>query len=395
MQALAGHPLEAVRVLELGQIITAPLAGMMLADLGAQVIKIENPSGGDPFRSFRGGQYSAHFTAYNRNKRSITLNLQHAEGKAIALKLIAGADVLLENFRPDVMARIGLDTATLAATNPRLIHASITGFGTGGPYVERPAFDTVGMALSGMGSLFFDPDDPQVRGPTIVDNVSGMYTSYGILGALFERVRTGKGRRIEVNMLEAAIAFMPDPFANFHQLGIPQGPYSRSSASQSYALRCSDDKLIAIHLSSPDKFWQGLTRAMARPDLGRDPRFVTRMDRMQNYQTLREELAKTFPSRTRDEWVRLLAAEDVPSAPVYDLSEVEEDPQVRHLATFYPMTHPTQGPQIGIHRPVRIDGARGPTDAAAPTLGEHTAEVLKEYGYGEEEVARLRGSGVV
>ncbi len=395
MPALTGYPLEGVRVLELGQIITAPLAGMMLADLGAQVIKIENPHGGDPFRSFRGGQYSPHFTAYNRNKRSITLNLQHAEGKAIALKLVAGTDVLLENFRPDVMGRLGLDAVTLAAANPRLIHASITGFGAGGPYVERPAFDTVGMALSGMGSLFFDSDDPQVRGPTIVDNVSGMYTSYGILGALFERVRTGKGRRIEVNMLEAAIAFMPDPFANFHQLDMPQGPASRSSASQSYALRCSDGKMVAIHLSSPEKFWEGLTRAMGRPDLRSAPRFATRMDRMQHYQALREELAKTFLTRPRDEWIRLLAAEDVPSAPVYDLSEVEQDPQVRHLETFYAMTHPEQGPQIGIHRPVRIDGERGPTDAAAPTLGEHTAAVLRELGYGEEEVVRLRGSGVI
>jgi crotonobetainyl-CoA:carnitine CoA-transferase CaiB-like acyl-CoA transferase len=395
MQALTGHPLQGVRILELGQIITAPLAGMMLADLGAEVVKIENPQGGDPFRSFRGGQYSPHFTAYNRNKRSMTLNLQHAEGQAIALKLIAGVDVLLENFRPDVMARLGLDTATLTAANPRLIHASITGFGAGGPYVERPAFDTVGMALSGMGSLFFDPDDPQVRGPTIVDNVSGMYTAYGILGALFERERTGRGRRIEVNMLEAAIAFMPDPFANFHQLDIPQGPYSRSSASQSYALRCSDGKMIAIHLSSPEKFWAGLTRAMGRPQLAGDARFATRMDRMRNYQVLRDELAKTFVTRPRDEWVRLLATEDVPSAPVYDLSEVERDPQVRHLETFYAMTHPKEGPQIGIHRPVRIDGERGPTDAPAPTLGEHTEEVLREYGYGKEDVARLRGSGVV
>lgn len=387
--------LQGVRILELGQIITAPLAGMMLADFGADVLKVENPEGGDPFRAFRGGQYSAHFTAYNRNKRSITLNLRHVDGKAIAIKLIEKADVLLENFRPDVMGRLGLDWPTLSRINPRLIHASITGFGADGPYADRPAFDTVGVALSGMGSLFFDPDEPQVRGPTIVDNVSGMYASYGILGALYERERSGRGRRIEVNMLEAAMAFMPDPFANFNQSGIEQGPYSRSSSSQSYAMRCADGKLIAVHLSSPEKFWQGLVRAMAREELERDPRFVDRMHRMEHYQALRSELAEVFATRPRAQWIDRLTAEDVPFAPVNAVSEVERDPQVQHLGTFYEMAHPSKGPQKGIHRPVHIDGKRGPLRCAAPVLGEHTEIVLRELGYTDDDIGRFRAAGAV
>jgi formyl-CoA transferase len=388
-------PLDGVRVLELGQIITAPLAGMMLADLGADVLKIENPEGGDPFRAFRGGAYSPHFTAYNRNKRSMTLNLRAREGRDIALRLIERADVLLDNFRPDVLPRLGLGPAVLQRTNPRLIHASITGFGADGPYVERPAFDTVGVALSGMGSLFFDAEHPDVRGPTIVDNVSGMYAAYGILGALYERARTGAGRRVEVNMLEAAIAFMPDPFANYHQLGLPQGPYSRSSSSQSYALRCTDGKLIAVHLSSLQKFWQGLVRAIERPELETDPRFLTRMDRLANYLVLRGELAASFAKRDRADWMARLAAEDVPFAPVNDVSDVASDPQVQHLGVFHELEHPTQGRQKAIRRPVRIDREREPLCAAAPTLGEHTERVLADLGIGKEECERLRGGGVV
>lgn len=388
-------PLAGIKVVELGQMITAPLAAMLLADMGASVIKIENPENGDLFRAFRGGLYSGHFMSYNRNKRSVTLNLRHGEGKAIALKLIAAADVLLENFRPDVMARLGLDGATLAAINPRLIHASITGFGCDGPYAGRPAYDTVGTALSGMGSLFYDPEDPQVAGPTISDNVTGMTACQGILAALYERSRAGKGSRVEVNMIEAAIAFMPDPFANYYQMGMEQDPCTRSSGSQSYALRCADGKLIAFHLSSPDKFWQGLLRATGRQDLGADPRFAGRMERMKHYQALRSELAKSFAEFPLAEWVTRLTAEDVPFAPVYSIPEVEHDPQVRHLGTFYEIAHPTQGSQKGIRPPVRFGGERGAVHSAAPVLGEHTDAVLAELGLAQEEVARLRAAGAV
>ena len=179
--------LKGVRVVELSTMITAPLAGMMLADLGAEVIKVEHPEGGDPFRSFRGGHYSPHFTAYNRGKRSIKLDLRKDEGRAVLLKLIGRADILLENYRAGVMERLGLATGTLSAANPKLIHCSITGFGATGPYSERPAYDSVGLALSGIASLFLDPQNPQANGPTIPDNVTGMYACYGVLGALDER----------------------------------------------------------------------------------------------------------------------------------------------------------------------------------------------------------------
>ena len=207
--------LKGVRVVELSTVITAPLAGMMLADLGADVIKVEHPRGGDPFPTFRGEQYSPNFVAYNRGKRSIQLDLRTDEGRAILLKLVARADVLLENYRPGIMEKLGLGDDVLTAANARLIHCSITGFGASGPYSARPAYDNVAVALSGIASLQLDPEHPQSSGPTIPDNATGI-----ILGALYERARSGRGHRVDVNMLEAGIAFIPDPFANYTRAGI-------------------------------------------------------------------------------------------------------------------------------------------------------------------------------
>ncbi|MGE0748215.1 MAG: CaiB/BaiF CoA transferase family protein, partial [Rhodospirillales bacterium] len=273
-------PLSGINVVELTVMITGPLAGMMMADLGANVVKVENPKGGDMFRYFRSGLYSANYCAYNRNKRSVTANLQTPEGREIVLKLAEKADVLLQNFRPGVLERLGLSLETLRQRNPKLIYASITGFGPTGPYKDRPAFDAVAQAVGGTSSLFVDPEKPQLTGPTISDNLTGIYCCYGVLGALLERERTGVARTIEVNMLESTIAFSPDPYANMLGNGIKPNPTSRVAASQSYSMRCADGKLLAVHLSSPEKFWQGVQVAFDRKDLGTDPRFATRVARI-------------------------------------------------------------------------------------------------------------------
>jgi formyl-CoA transferase len=387
--------LQGVRVVELGTMITAPLAGMMLADLGAEVTKVEHPLGGDPFRSFRGGLYSPHFVAYNRGKRSIRLDLRKDEGRAVLLKLIARADILIENYRAGVMTRLGLGADALQSANPKLIHCSITGFGASGPYNERPAYDSVGLALSGIASLLLDPEKPQASGPTIPDNATGMFACSGILGALYDRERSGRGRRVEINMLEAAISFIPDPFANHTQLGIRNDPLTRVASSHSFAFRCADGKLVAVHLSSQPKFWEGLLAALGRMELAQDERFATREARIKNYVELTHVLGDAVAQKPRAAWMALFEDNDVPFAPVHTIPEVIDDPQVRHLGTFHTLNHPTEGAITAIHRPVLIDGARGATELAAPTLGEHTGAVLDELGYDEAAIGKLRDAKVI
>ena len=370
--------LKGIRVVELGTMITAPLAGLILADFGADIIKVERPDGGDPFRSFRGGLYSPHFIAFNRNKRSVELDLQTDAGKASLRALLAEADVLLDNYRSGVMERLGLSAEFIKTEYPRLIWCSITGFGVEGPYAGRPAYDAVAGALSGLASVTLDPEKPQASGPTIADNVTGMYAACGILGALYERENTGRGRRIEVNMLEAAVSFVPDAFSNFTRMQIDNQPRTRVASSQSYAFRCADGKLLALHLSSPQKFWESLLDVIERPDLKTDVRFATRDARIRNYTILEEELAKEIESKDRPHWIAKLDRADVPFAPVQTVSEVLDDPQIKHLETFYQQRHPTEGLLTLIRRPILIDGNRDIQSRPPPTLGEHTHEILQE-----------------
>lgn len=388
-------PLNGIRVLELTTMITGPLAGQLLSDLGAAVIKVENREGGDPFRNHHGGLYGGHFLSYNRNKRSLTLDLRAPKGKNIFFTLVERSDVLIDNFRPGVLDRLGFGSAVLSARNPRLIHASITGFGRDGPYRDRPSYDAVSQALSGVLSQFVDPAAPQPAGPTLADNITGFYAAYGVLGALYEREKTGKGSRIETSMLESTIAFAPDGFVNHRRHGMAIGPLSRVSASQSYVFRCRDGKLLAVHLSSQTKFWEGLLEALGRQDLASHPDFAERANRIRNYERLRDELARTCLTRPRAEWTSRLEAADVPYAPVNDVHDVFDDPQVRHLGMFADARHPSEGDVCCVQSPIWVDGERPGTATAPPVFGEHTEAVLSELGFDAEAVAALRAAKVV
>ena len=389
-------PLNGVRVIELTTMITGSLCGQMLGDMGADCIKVEKVEGGDMFRSWRGGTYSAQFGAYNRNKRSVTLDMRSEQGREILLKLVETGDVLLENFRPGVMDRLNLSVETLRERNPKLIYCSITGFGEDGPYEKRPAYDAVAQSLSGIASLFLDPDNPKVTGPTIGDNMTGYNACYGILSALFERERGGPPRTLSVNMLESAIAFVPDPYANLTQQNIEPGPTSRAQASQSHAMKCADGKLLAVHLSSPEKFWQGVTAAFQVEHMRDDPKYAGRMERIENYFSMTAEFKKAAATQPRHYWMPRLEENDVPYAPILNLPEVFDDPQVKHLDTFYTVTHPNEGKQTFARRPVYVDGSRDDQPMIPPPqLSEHTEEVLSELGFDTDAIAGLREQGII
>lgn len=370
--------LEGIRVIEQGTFITGPAAGMMLGDLGADVIKVEQPGTGDPFRAFKGGLYSPHFQTYNRNKRSITLNPKEADDLHVFDDLIRSADVYIQNFRPGAAERLGAGEERLRKINPRLIYCAISGFGQTGPAAGRPSYDTVAQAASGYLNLLVNPANPRVVGPAIADAMTGFYAAYGILGALFERSKTGKGRKVEVSMLEAMSHFNLDAFTHYYSANEIMGPFSRPSVSQSYVLECADGKWVALHMSSPEKFWQGLANAIERPDIFKDERFATRDGRIKNQDALIVILGAIFKGKTRAEWCTRLENEDVPHAPMYDTSEALEDPQAKHLQLLISGQHPTMGEFKTVRSPVSYDDQRALEVIPPPILGEHSEEVRRE-----------------
>ena len=370
--------LQGLRVIEQGTFITGPACGMLLGDLGADVIKVEVPVTGDPFRAFKDGLYSPHFQTYNRNKRSIALDTKRAEDRAVLDALIGDADVYIQNFRPGVADKLGAGEQRLRGINPKLIYCSISGFGATGPAASRPAYDTVAQAASGFLGLLVNPENPRVVGPAIADALTGFYAAYGVLGALFERSRTGAGRTVEVSMLEAMAHFNLDAFTHYFQAGEVMGPYSRPSVSQSYVLQCGDGQWIALHMSSPEKFWSGLATAIEQPDLFDDPRFATREARIDNQEALIELLGERFKHRTREAWCQRLQQEDVPHAPMYDTSEALQDPQALHLQLTAQAEHPVMGLFRTVRSPVSFDGRRALDVRPPPTLGEHSEQIRAE-----------------
>ena len=392
-------PLKDIRVLELGQFIAGPYAGLQLADLGAQVIKVERPQGGDAFREFGLSAnvqgYSHNFCAFNRNKLSLSLDINSPRGQEAFRRLARQADVVLENFRPGVMKRLGFDYETLRESNPRLVCCSIAGFAEDGPYADRPAYDAVGQALSGLMSLFLDPQDPRTLGPTLSDQVTGMQACMAVLAALLERTRSGKGARVEVTMVEASMALIPDAFTAYTHAGHVMQPESRAAVSLSFAFACADGKLLAIHVSSMEKFWRALLAAIERPDVGEDARFRERMGRIRNYQALVETLRPVFSAKPRAYWAERLAAHDVPAAVVHSIPEAMQEPEVKHLGMLHELEHARYGRMTAMRRASRIDGERESTPLPPPALGEHTDRVLAEFGFSAKEIEGLRGAGAV
>jgi crotonobetainyl-CoA:carnitine CoA-transferase CaiB-like acyl-CoA transferase len=372
--------LDGIRVVEQGTFITGPCAGMMLADLGADVIKVESPDG-DPYRSYQGGRYSPHFQAYNRNKRGIALDLKRAADRELFESLVGEADVYIQNFRPGTAERLGSGPERLRALNPRLVYCSISGFGPDGPYAERPSYDSVAQALSGFLSVVVDPRDPKFLGPALADAITGIYAAYGVLGALVQRGRTGEGTLVEVSMLEAMTHFAVEPFAAYFALDTVPRSVDRPRLAQAYILRTADSRLIVLHLSSLDKFWTGLVAALDDPALASDPRFHTRQARIDHYEVLRSELMSRFAVQDLAHWAERLRRHDVPHAPINGVDEVVADPQVAHLGLVVPV-EPAHGGDRAVRPAVRFAGERARSVNAAPLLDEHGAEIRESLGGG-------------
>jgi formyl-CoA transferase len=371
MSALTG-----ITVLEFANYVSGPYAGMMLGDLGAEVIKIESPGGGDPFRGWGAADYSATFGSVNRNKKSVIFDLKTTEGRSAALGLASRADVLIENYRPGAMARLGLGYESLKQVNPRLIYVSITGFGSSGPYADRAGYDTVGQAMSGLLSVLTNIGNPEPMGISLSDHLTGMMAAYGALAALAARERTGRGQLVETSLLAASVAFLGENAARYFETGSRPTRETRARSAQVYAFTDCDGHGFVVHLSSPTKFWHGLTRVAGHPEWQDDSRFRTKKDRQQNYRELHDLLADIFRTRERNHWLALLQQEDVPSAPIYTLDEVFADPQVRHLGLKREVPHPKLGHVSLVGGGVTLSETPTSIRSAAPDYGQHTDEIL-------------------
>jgi formyl-CoA transferase len=370
--------LDGIKIFEFASYVSGPFAGMLLADLGAEVVKIESPNGGDAFRNWGKQDYNGTFGSMNRNKMSVTLDLKTGAGRTAARRLALSADVIIENFRPGTMERLGLGYEPLAAANPRLIYCSITGFGSQGPYSNRPGYDTVGQAVSGLLSVLTDRAAPQTMGVSLSDHLAGTFAAYGVLAALMARTTTGLGQKVETSLLQASLAFLGENAAHFFEDGKVPSRATRCKRAQVFAFTAGDGLPFVVHLSSPEKFWLGLLAATDRQVLADDARFQNRDARVKNYDALRDELASVFQSRPRAHWLQILEEQDVPSGPLNTLEEVIADPQFIALDMRKHLPHRTRGTISVIGNPVRLSATPPRMDSAAPDLGAHNDFFLRE-----------------
>jgi crotonobetainyl-CoA:carnitine CoA-transferase CaiB-like acyl-CoA transferase len=388
--------LEGFTCIDVSGHVAGPYASSLLGDLGCDVIKVELPNGGDTHRG-RNPKYEGYgpsFRALNRNKKSVTLDLRQKRGGEILRKLLADADVFLENFRPPTRAKLGLDYDDLAALNPKLIHCSISGYGQSGPYRDKPGFDTIGQALSGMMSLVTDLDDPKVAGISFVDHTAGIFAAHGIMAALLARGKTGRGQFIDVSLLQVAIAFIESHVADYLNGG---EPVSRQNFPKGriYSLLDCDGRPFMVHLSSHNQAWEGLLRAGELDELVGDPRFASNKHRTDRHDEIVQILRQQFRTKTREYWLARLDEKQIPNAPINIIEEVFENPQIKHLGIPKKITHPKMGTSNLVGSPINMSGTPPQFFRPAPLLGEQTEEVLKKLGYDGNQVKELRAHGVI
>ncbi len=395
MKALSG-----VRVLDLTRALAGPYCTLMLGDYGADVIKIEIPGRGDDTRQwgppFVKGE-SAYFLSINRNKRSLTLNLKESAGREVFMKLAAKADVVVENFTPGVVDRLGIDYEAVKAVNRNIVYASISGFGQTGPYRKKPAYDQMMQGLGGIMSLTGEPDgEPQKMGIALTDIGAGMLAAYAISVALFHRERMGQGQYIDVSMLDLQVSWLTYQAGTYFATGAPPARVGAAHPNLApyQAFMCADGKFVNVAVGN-ERFWWRFCQAMERMDLVDHPKFALNRDRVNNRKQLIDLLQEEFGKADASHWVRILEGAGVPCGPINDLSDVFGDPQVNEREMRLRVQHPSAGEidQTGI--PVKFSATPGAIDAPPPVLGEHSAEILGELGYSAEEIGELEERKVI
>ncbi len=396
----AAPPLEGITVIELAHIMAGPVCGLMLADLGADVIKVEKVPGGDDSRRFLppdiGGE-SAAFMMLNRNKRGIAVNLKHEDGKAVLRRLLATADVVIENYRRGTMERLGLGYETLKEDNPGLIYCEISGFGRTGPYRDRGGFDLIAQGMSGlMGITGEGPGRPPVKvGAPLTDITAGILGAMAVLAAYLHRLKTGEGQRVDTSLFEAGIVHTywqsaiclaagesPGPMGSAHPLNAPYQAFQTA------------DGWITVGAANQAN-WLKFLDVLEAPGIAGDPRFADNAKRMENLPALAEALGKVFPTRTTADWLQRLEAAGVPAGPVLSIGEMHEDAQTLARDMIVEAPHSRLGAVKTLGTPVKFSATPAGVRRGAPVLGEHTREVLGAHGYSDGEIDGLAKSGAV
>ena len=390
-------PLAGCRVLELAHIMAGPVAGMMLADMGADVVKIEKAGGDDTRRmvppAIEGE--SAAFMMMNRNKRGIVLDLGSAHGRGVFLRMVRGADVVIENYRPGTMEKLGIGYETLKAENPALVYCAVTGFGRTGPYAGRGGFDLITQGMSGLMSVTGEaPGRPPVKsGAPVTDITAGIIAAMGILAAYVHRLGTGEGQMVDTSLFEAGITQTYWQSAIAMATGVaPRAMGSAHPLNAPYQAFETADGWICVGAANQAN-WERLVRRLDRRELEADPRFGTNERRMENREALEAELTRTFRTRTTADWLECLEAGGVPAGPILDVAEMHRDPQAVAREMVLRLDHPVAGNVGALGLPVKFSGTPGGVRRPAPLLGQHTREVLAETGYGEAEIDRMLARG--
>jgi crotonobetainyl-CoA:carnitine CoA-transferase CaiB-like acyl-CoA transferase len=392
--------LDGIRVLDLTRALAGPFCTLMLGDYGADVIKIEMPGSGDDTRHWGPpfiGQESAYFLSINRNKRSLTLNFKEPQAVEAFLKLVERSDVVVENFTPGVMARLGLDYERVKSANPRIIYCSISGFGQSGPYKSRPAYDQIMQGISGLMSITGEPEgEPEKIGIAVTDIGAGMWAAFAVLAALRHREQSGEGQYIDVAMLDAQVAWLTYQAGYFFANNQPPQRLGKAHPTlvPYQAFMGQDGKYFNVAVGS-ERLWERFCQGIHREDLKDHPDYATNGDRVRNRSSIVPRLQEHFLTRPSTEWVEDLQAVSVPAGPINDLADVFSDPQVRHRDMFLEIPHPTLGSIKQTGLPLKFSQTPGGLDRHPPLLGEHNQEILEGLGYSEADIEQLAEQSVI